>query len=66
MGKFDEQLARNKQYLLMAEQDLKDLAEGHTHSFNDVDMSPDIKKRAETTRDISIRLIKAYEKLNAK
>ena len=65
MGKYDEQIARNKQYLEMAEQDLKDLAAGITYSINDVDMSPDIKRRAEASRDLSNRLIKAYEKRNA-
>ena len=64
MGKFDEQIARNKTYLEMAEEDLKDLANGIGCSFNDMDMSPAVKKRAEASRDLSIRLIRAYEKLN--
>ena len=64
MGKFDEQIARNKEYFKMAEEDLKDLANGISHSINGVDMAPEIKKRAEANRDLAVRLIAAYEKRN--
>ena len=66
MGKYDEQIASNERYLELAEQELDDLARGLSFSINDVDMAPEIKKRAEVNRDLSLRLIAAYRKANAK
>ena len=65
MSKFDKEIARSKQHLALAHQDLKDVEEGFTYSINGEDMKSKIKKRAERNIDLHTRLIAAYEKKNA-
>jgi hypothetical protein len=63
MGKFDKHIARSKNTISLAQEDLKFAADG-TYSINGEDRSHEIKGHAEKTIELHTRMIAGWEKLN--
>ena len=65
MGKYDKEIARSKEHIALAQQDLRDAENGFTYFINGEDKAPEIKKRAEDNIDLHTRIISGYEKKDA-